>query len=75
MMGWDGGGFMGIGMLFWGIILILLIALVIYAIIILSSNKRDSKQDKETALDILEKEFARGNITEEEFIKRKKHLQ
>ncbi|HLQ75633.1 MAG TPA: SHOCT domain-containing protein [Alloiococcus sp.] len=29
----------------------------------------------ETPLEILQKEFARGNITEEEYLIRKKHLQ
>lgn len=75
MMGWNGGGHMGFGMLFWGIIIILLFVVVISAAVSLTSNKKNSGSDKESALDILEKEFARGNITEEEFNKRRKYLQ
>lgn len=71
MMGWH----MGFGMLFWIIILILLVVIVVYAVVRFTSNQSNLGSDRETALDILEKEFAKGNITEEEFSKRKKYLQ
>lgn len=57
--------------LFWILILTLIIVLI-YKLI---SHRPSAHPDRETPLEILEKEYARGNISEEEFLNRKKNLQ
>ena len=68
------GGFGMGGMMFMGIFWIALIILVVYLLVKLSSSKTNTASTEETALDILKKELAKGNITEEEFEKKKKLL-
>lgn len=58
------GNFMGSGMM---IIWILVIGALAYYIVTRNSNKKSDY----SALEILEKEFARGNIEEEEFIRKR----
>ncbi|MES2012360.1 MAG: SHOCT domain-containing protein [Pseudomonadota bacterium] len=66
-----GGGFiMGLGMLLiWLIPLGLLAALVMY----LNNQNRTSKPP-ETAIELLEKTYARGEITRDEFLQKKEDL-
>lgn len=70
------GGFGMGGMMFMGIFWIALIILVVYLLVKLSSSTRNINKasTEDTALDILKKELAKGNITEEEFEKKKKLL-
>lgn len=56
---------------FW---VILLVGVIVLVIKLLSDNYR-AAPTKETALDILKKEYAKGNITEAEYLERKKHLE
>ena len=71
MWEWHGTGMMGGGFMwiFW-----LFIILVIILLIKVSSGKSSSNEQRETPLEILEKRYARGEIDEEEFQRRKKEL-
>lgn len=72
MMGY-GYGMMG----GFGIIPLILIGLIIYAVIRLSqsSHKKSSSQiDVNNALDILNQRYANGEISDEEYAKKKKIL-
>ncbi len=57
------GGFMMM------ILLLVIGALVVYFIV--SNNNKNNQGGGSSALDILEKEFARGNISEEEFLRKR----
>lgn len=59
-----GGGFMWI---FW--------ILIIIGIFFLFQNMLKGNSDKESPLDILKKRYARGEIEEEEFERRRKELE
>ncbi len=62
------GGFMGGGMwLFW---LILLVVMFVLVKLFVSPAK-----DAESAMDILKKRYAKGEITKEQFEEQKKNLQ
>jgi len=64
-----GGGFMW---LFW----ILLIAILFVAIKgIVGTNSEGKSSQNETPMDILKKRYARGEIDEEEFERRRKELE
>jgi putative membrane protein len=71
MWEWHGTGMMGGGFMwmFW-----LFIILAIIFLIKASSDKSSSNEQRETPLEILEKRYARGEIDEEEFQRRKKEL-
>ena len=72
-LGWmyDGSFAMGLGMLFtWIIPIGLLIALVVYL-----AKTGSGTGKSETALEILEKAYARGEIGREEFLQKKHDLQ
>jgi putative membrane protein len=76
-MGYGYGGHMmyGYGGWFMWIIILVLVILVIY---LFSQQKRyqaSGSMDGETAMDILKKRLARGEITSEEYEKLKKDLQ
>ena len=68
MWEWDsfGGGFMWI---FW-VLIIFAIAMLFKA----GGRNNNSGERRETALEILEKRYARGEIDEDEFQRRKKEL-
>jgi len=73
-MGWDhmgwgwGGGFM---MIFW---IILIVAVIYWLIRAANRNANQSPSQPESAMDILKKRYARGEISKEEFEERKKDL-
>lgn len=72
--GFTGGGMwsgMGIGMIFMGTVYIL--ALVFLAVFIFKGTKK-KQSNNSFALEILNKRFATGEISEEEYIKRKEIL-
>ncbi len=68
-------GFMGgmwYGWIFWLVILVLIIWVIVSQ---LNKNKRDTQSpQQESALDILKKRYAKGEITKEEFERMKKDL-
>ena len=68
------GGFGMGGMMFMWIFWIALIILVIYLATRLLYDRSGKVSSDESALDILKKELAKGNITEEEFDRKKKLL-
>ena len=68
------GGFGMGGMMFKWIFWIALIILVIYLATRLLNDRSGKVSSDESALDILKKELAKGNITEEEFDRKKKLL-
>lgn len=63
-----GGGWM---MFFWWFIIIVLVILIIRAVM----NSGQNKQHKETPMEILKRRYAKGEIDEEEFQRRKQELQ
>lgn len=68
------GGFSMGGMMFMWIFWIALIILVIYLASRLLNDRSGKVSAEESALDILKKELAKGNISEEEFDRKKKLL-
>ena len=74
MMGNNGGMFFGGGFMwiFW-LILIVLLVMVVRAT--LPGGGPDNKTGLESPMDILKKRFARGEIDEEEFERRRKELE
>ena len=79
-MGWDGmyGYGMGWGwfgpilmIIFWGLV----IAGIVYLVKVLAGNRSSTSTKEETALDILKKRYARGEIDAEEFERKKKDLE
>ena len=76
MMGWGGGMFGGIGMIFfWGIIIALVLLLVrrFGGGWPLQSSSQPPRAGS-TALDILQERYAKGEISKEEYEERKKTL-
>jgi putative membrane protein len=73
MMHWDYGWGMGFGwvfMIFFWVVVVL--GLVYFIRLVMTSAKKDNSGD--TALDILRKRYAKGEITKEEFEKIKNDL-
>ena len=70
---WWGGGWMGAGMwIFW----ILLIVVVVILIRALGGRGADSRAERrESPLDVLKARYARGEIDEEEFERRRRELE
>ena len=69
-MGFGSGYGMYFGMFFWILILIGIVALVVWAI--QKSGGQTIVAQNETALDILKKRYAKGEIGKEEFEERKR---
>jgi putative membrane protein len=66
-----GSGYFGMG---WGMILVWLIPIVLAALLIrYLIRDRDGKPER-TALDILEARYARGEIDQDEYLKRRADL-
>ena len=58
-----------------GLLWIIVLFMVAYLLIKILSDRTDSRIANETSLEQLQKEFARDNITEAEYLKRKKQLE
>ena len=58
-----------------GLLWIVVLFMVAYLLIKILSDRTDSRIANETSLEQLQKEFARDNITEAEYLKRKKQLE
>ena len=69
--GMDGGSMMWLGWLFW---LVLIVVIVWVVIALLSRTRGQGNYSNETALDILKKRYANGEITKEQFEEMKKHI-
>ena len=67
----DGLGFLRLMGLLWIVVLFM----VAYLLIKILSDRTDSRIANETSLEQIQKEFARDNITEAEYLKRKKQLE
>jgi putative membrane protein len=78
MMHWDGYGWgMGFGWVFMILFWLLLIAGIVLLIRWIQSQgekKEQGTQSSETALDILKKRYARGEITHDEYERIKKDI-
>ncbi|MFA6055365.1 MAG: SHOCT domain-containing protein [Thermodesulfovibrionales bacterium] len=70
--GW-GMGF-GFGRLFMIVFWVLLILGIVYLVKMIAGSAKKKGETTETALDILKKRYARGEINKEEFEKRKNDL-
>lgn len=72
-MNWGMGWGMGFGWLFW----VVIIGLIIWGVKTLASGSQNSSgvgRNSESALSIVEKRFARGEIDRQEFEERKQML-
>lgn len=58
-----------------GLLWIILLFMVAYLILKILSDRTDSRIANETSLEQIQKEFARDNITDAEYLKRKKQLE
>lgn len=58
----------------WWVFWIALSVAAIYAIVRFIGDRDRSPEEHETALDVLEKRYARGEISTEEYEERKQHL-
>jgi putative membrane protein len=69
-------GFMGGGMWFTWIFWLVIVGLIVYLIFKYTGQNRGTSHriNSETALDILKKRYARGEISQEEFNEMKKDL-
>jgi putative membrane protein len=76
MMGWGGtmGWFGPLGMILFWVVIILVIVLLVRGIRTSKANGREAGP-AETALEILKKRYARGEINKEEYLERKKDLE
>lgn len=75
--GWDGGGWlmMGIGMLFWVLILVAAVWLVVRTVNAADRRQPDGRGERDEALELLRRRFANGEIDAEEFERRLALLQ
>ena len=74
MMGYGFGGWgMGLGMLWGGLLWLVIIGLLVWAVIAFTSSSRRHSADEEP-VDILKQRFARGEITQAEFEQAKRRL-
>jgi putative membrane protein len=73
MMHWGNYGGMGFGwifmILFWALVILVIFFLIKYI-----AGRDRTESPKETALDILKKRYAKGEINKEEFEDKKKDL-
>jgi putative membrane protein len=74
MGGWNHMMGYGGGILMWFLFLIL-VAVVVYLVIQSTRARTGDGAPKETAMEILKKRFARGEITKEEYEERKRILE
>ena len=72
MMGWGYGMLGGFGMLlFWGVIIVLL---VVFARSFMGRSSSQEPRPGQTALDILQERYAKGEIDKEEYEERRKTM-
>jgi putative membrane protein len=74
MMHWDYGWGMGFGWLFMIVFLVLVILGVVFLIKLVTGGAK-TEEHRETALDILKKRYASGEISKEEFEEKRKNLE
>ncbi|NJD78503.1 MAG: SHOCT domain-containing protein [Candidatus Methanoperedens sp.] len=71
----SGGGIMGFGMGFVAIIMLLFWGAVIWLVIsLVNASTKKSEETPESALTILKKRYAKGEITREQYLEMKKEL-
>lgn len=75
--GWDGGAWlmMGIGMLFWVLVLVVVVWLVVRMVNAADRRPADGRGERDEALELLRRRFASGEIDAEEFERRLALLQ
>jgi putative membrane protein len=71
MRHWEHMPFFPGGAVMW-IVYIILIGLIVYLIV---NTQRKAKEESETALDMLKKRYAKGEITKDQFKKMKKDIE
>ena len=70
-----GGGMMGFGMGFGVIIMVLFWGAIIWLVIsLINAGTKKSEETPESALTILEKRYARGEVTREQYLEMEKEL-
>ncbi|MGK7396352.1 MAG: SHOCT domain-containing protein [Candidatus Cyclobacteriaceae bacterium M3_2C_046] len=70
----DGYGFWGMGWIWW-LIIIVIVALIVWAVVNAGSRRPSgAPHARETALEVLERRYAKGAISTEEYRERKKEL-
>jgi putative membrane protein len=75
MMGWGGSGWIGIlFMVFFWVLIIVAIILLVRWLVGSSRHQNFGSQREDSALEILKKRYARGEINKEEFEAKKKDL-
>jgi putative membrane protein len=71
----SGGGMMGFGMGFGAIIMLLFWGAIIWLVIsLINAGTKKSEETSESALEILKKRYARGEITREQYLEMEKEL-
>jgi putative membrane protein len=75
--GGDAGGWlmMGIGMLFWLLVLVAVVWIVVRTITVADRRQANGRAERDEALDLLRRRFANGEIDDEEFERRLALLQ
>ena len=74
MMHWDYGWGMGFGWIFMVLFWALVILGIVYLLKLISGGDRKSERNEETALEVLKKRYAKGEIGKEEFEEKKKDI-
>lgn len=70
---WDWGCGAG-GMMGFGMVLVLLVPIALIIALVMSANRRKSPPQSERAIDILEKAYARSEISRDEFLTKRHDL-
>jgi len=71
----SGGGMMGFGMGFGVIIMVLFWGAIIWLVIsLINAGTKKSEETPESALTILKKRYARGEVTREQYLEMEKEL-
>jgi putative membrane protein len=71
----SGGGMMGFGMGFGAIIMVLFWGAIIWLVIsLINARTKKSEETSESALAILKKRYARGEVTKEQYLEMEKDL-
>jgi len=71
----SGGGMMGFGMGFGAIIMVLFWGAIIWLVIsLINAGTKKSEETSESALAILKKRYARGEVTKEQYLEMEKDL-